>query len=148
MARLLAAVRKFLLQLRDDARALIAGGPVFLAAVLGLTALQWLARYAVLWVALAVLGQRIPFAAAFLLQSFVLHAAQWTGIPAGGGGAELGMGAALATAVPAVTLATALLLWRLATVHASLAAGALAILWLVRRPRIESAAAQSAAAAG
>jgi len=72
------------------------------------------------------------FALTLLLQALVLHAAMWTGVPAGGGGAELGLTAALTSWVPASSIATALLLWRVATLYICLIAGAIAIAWLSR----------------
>jgi uncharacterized membrane protein YbhN (UPF0104 family) len=112
---------------------LLAGGPAFLGGVFALTALQWLTRYGVLWLVLALLGYRVSFALILLLQSLVLHAALWTGVPAGGGGAELGLSATLAAWVPATSIATALLLWRMATLYVCLVAGAVAIAALARR---------------
>ncbi|MGA9343135.1 MAG: lysylphosphatidylglycerol synthase transmembrane domain-containing protein [Rhodanobacteraceae bacterium] len=127
------ALRGFCSNLVAHARMLAAAGPWFFGAVFGLTAVQWLARYGVLWLALAVLGHPISVAKAFLLQSIVLNAAQWTGMPAGGGGAEIGLTATLVAWVPATAIAAALLLWRMATLYASLAAGLGAIGWLARR---------------
>jgi glycosyltransferase 2 family protein len=133
------ALRVFVMSLRDNASLLLAGGPGFLAGVFALTALQWLSRYGVLWLALALLGHRVPFALTLLLQSLVLHAALWTGVPAGGGGAELGLSATLVAWVPPTTIATALLLWRMATLYSCLAAGAVAIAILARRPGTQNA---------
>jgi uncharacterized protein (TIRG00374 family) len=124
---------EFCADLRGHARVLIAGGPLFMSGVFALTMLQWLARYGVLWAALALLGHRLAFALTLSLQSLVLHAAQWSGVPSGGGGAELGLSATLAAWVPPTDLATALLLWRMATLYIGLAAGVLAIAWLARR---------------
>ena len=126
------ALREFLRSLRDHAGVLLGGGPWFLLRMLTMSALQWFSRYGVLWVALALLGQRVSFALTLLLQSLVLHAAMWTGVPSGGGGAELGLSAALAAWVPATSIATALLLWRVATMYVCLGAGAVAIAWLAR----------------
>jgi len=75
----------------------------------------------------------VSFPLIFLLQVFVLQAASWTGVPAGAGSAELGLSATLITWVPGPTLATALLLWRMATLHVGLIAGAIAIAVLARR---------------
>ena len=132
------ALREFLMSLRTNASLLLAGGPAFLCGVFALTALQWLTRYGVLWLVLLLLGHRVPFALILLMQSLVLHAALWTGVPAGGGGAELGLSATLATWVPATGIATALLLWRMATLYICLIAGAIAIAVLARRPRAQS----------
>jgi glycosyltransferase 2 family protein len=125
--------RIFLATLCTDAAVVMQGGPRFLCALLGLTALQWIARYGVLWLVLAALGSPGSFAAVFLLQAFVLHAAQWTGAPSGAGAVEVGIGAALFTSMPTVDLAAGLLVWRAATVYSILAAGAFAIAWLARR---------------
>ncbi|MEO7063828.1 MAG: lysylphosphatidylglycerol synthase transmembrane domain-containing protein [Dokdonella sp.] len=114
---------------------MLAGGPLFLSSTIGLTAVQWLTRYGVLWLALHLLGYDVAFALVFLLQVLVLHAALWTGVPAGGGGAEIGLSATLALWVPPTSLATALLLWRALTLYTGLAAGALAIALLARRER-------------
>lgn len=127
------ALRDFFASLHANARLLIAGGPLFLCEVFVLTAVQWFTRYGVLWVALVLLGHQVPFALTLLLQSLVLHAAMWTGVPSGGGGAELGLSAALAAWVPATAIATALLLWRMATLYVCLIAGAIAIALLARR---------------
>jgi uncharacterized protein (TIRG00374 family) len=132
------ALREFLVSLRTNAGLLLTGGPAFLCGVFALTALQWLTRYGVLWLVLILLGYRVSFALILLLQSLVLHAALWTGVPAGGGGAELGLSATLAAWVPATSIATALLLWRMATLYICLAAGAVAIAALARRAKTQS----------
>jgi uncharacterized protein (TIRG00374 family) len=132
------ALREFLVSLRSNAGLLLTGGPAFLCGVFALTALQWLTRYGVLWLVLILLGYRVSFALILLLQSLVLHAALWTGVPAGGGGAELGLSATLAAWVPATSIATALLLWRMATLYICLAAGAVAIAALARRAKTQS----------
>ena len=131
------ALCEFLLSLQANARVLLAGGPTFLCGIFALTALQWLTRYGVLWLVLVLLGHRVSFALTLLLQSLVLHAALWTGVPAGGGGAELGLSATLAAWVPATSIATALLLWRIATLYLCLVAGAIAIAVLAHRSRLQ-----------
>jgi uncharacterized protein (TIRG00374 family) len=125
-------VREFLAGVDANTRLLLAGGPRSIAAIALLTTVQWLTRYGVLWVALALLGHRLSFALTLLLQSLILHAAMWTGVPAGGGGAELGLSAALSPWVPAADIATALLLWRLATFDACLLVGGIAIVAMTR----------------
>ena len=129
------ALRAFCAKVGAHGALLLAGGPAFLGSIISLTTLQWLARYGILWLALRLLGHSVPFALAFLLQVVVLHAALWTGVPAGGGGAEIGLSAALATWVPSASLATALLLWRAATLYTCLIAGAIAIALLARGKR-------------
>jgi len=123
---------EFLDHVGADSRFLFSGPPLITATLISTTAIQWLTRYGVLWAALALLGHTVPFALTLLSQSLILHAALWTGVPSGGGGAELGLSAALIAMVPAQTIATALILWRLATFHLCLVVGALAIAWLAR----------------
>jgi uncharacterized protein (TIRG00374 family) len=130
--RRLRQLHEFSGSLTRNAGVLLNGGPGFLGCMLALAGLQWMARYGVLWVALALLGYKVSFALTLLLQSLVLHAAMWTGVPSGGGGAEIGLGAALAAWVPATGIATALLLWRVATFYLCLLAGAIAIAVLAR----------------
>lgn len=135
LLRLQHAAREFLRRMRADARVVFAGGPLFLFNIFALTVVQQVTRYGILWLALLMLGYPVSFLLVFLLQVFVLQAASWTGVPAGAGGAELGLSATLMTWVPGPGLATALLLWRLATLHVGLIAGAIAIAWLARRTR-------------
>jgi len=125
----------FLSTLRADAALVRTGGAGFLFNIFALTALQQLTRYAILWLALLLLGHPAAFPLVLLLQVFVLQAATWTGVPSGAGGAELGLTAALAAWVPASSLATALLLWRIATLYVPLIAGAIAIALLARAGR-------------
>lgn len=125
-------LRAFCAKIGTHVSMLRAGGALFMLRALGLTALQWLARYGVLWLSLQLLGYDVAFALVFLLQVLVLHAALWTGVPAGGGGAELGLGATLAPWVPPASIAAALLLWRAVTLYTCLLAGAVAIAWLAR----------------
>jgi uncharacterized protein (TIRG00374 family) len=127
------AASAFLATLRTDARLVYAGGPGFLSGIFVLTALQQLTRYGILWLALLLLGHPVSFLLTLLLQVFVLQVATWTGVPSGAGGAELGLGATLGTWVPGPSLATALLLWRIATLYVGLIAGAIAIALLARR---------------
>lgn len=122
----------FVDNMKTDARILLSGPPGVTALLLASTAMQWLTRYGVLWASLLLLGHAVPFALTLLSQSLILHAAMWTGVPAGGGGAELGLTAALLAMVPASIIATALILWRLTTFHLCLVVGAGAIAWLAR----------------
>jgi uncharacterized protein (TIRG00374 family) len=125
-------LQAFVENMKADSRILLSGPPATTALLLASTALQWLTRYGVLWAALALLGHAVPFALTLLSQSLILHAAMWTGVPAGGGGAELGLTAALLAMVPASIIATALILWRLTTFHLCLVVGAAAIAWLAK----------------
>ena len=138
-------LRGFLRNLRAQLSALSAGSWGFLAALCVCTALQWVTRYGVFWLIMMLLGHHVPFALLFLLQGVVLHAAQWTGAPAGAGGADIGLAASLAAFAPAEAIATALLLWRFATLHLSLLGGLLAVVSLrpgapvVAQPAAEAA---------
>jgi len=123
----------FLAGVGANVRLLRSGGGAATLAIASFTALQWLTRYGVLWFALVLLGQHVPFALALLLQSLILHAALWTGVPSGGGSAELGLTAALTAWVPATAMASALLLWRVATFDLCLLAGLVAVAWLAHR---------------
>ncbi len=141
LARRRRALMATVVSLRRALRRLRRGGWVFLLIALALTTAQWCARYAILWLILDRLGAPLSFALVVLLQALVLHVAQWTGVPAGVGGADLGLGLALAPLLPAPTLAAALLLWRLGTLVLPVVAGAVALLALgLRRDGIQSAA--------
>jgi uncharacterized protein (TIRG00374 family) len=131
--RHLATLRDFGTTCSARLRALAGGGPIFLFALAACTSVQWLIRYGLLWLILWQLGTHTSFALLLLLQGVVLHAAAWTGVPSGGGGADLGLAATLTPFVPAADLATALLLWRVATLYLPLAAGFVAMLALRRR---------------
>jgi glycosyltransferase 2 family protein len=113
------------------------------AALLVLTTLQWLLRYSALWFILLELGHRLPLGFVLAVQAVVLHAALWTGVPAGGAGGDLGLAAAFAPWVPGSDMATALVLWRFATLYCPLALGAIgfaALAWR-RHSRLASASA-------
>ena len=138
-------LRTFVGSMSEHVSSIFTAGPRFLFWMLGLTAVQWITRYAVLWLTLLLLGHAVSFALAFLLQVVVLHAALWTGIPAGGGGAELGLTATLAPWVAPAETATALIVWRAVTLYASLIAGSAAIVVLARRHRRIPAAHASSA---
>ncbi|QBB70088.1 flippase-like domain-containing protein [Pseudolysobacter antarcticus] len=125
----------FLHSMRLQGRTLTHANAGFYSKLALFTALQWLTRYGALWLVLLLLGYPLPFAYALLLQALILHAAQWTGVPSGAGGAELGLAAALASWAPASSIATTLLLWRYATLYLGLAAGGMAWLMLVTQRR-------------
>jgi uncharacterized protein (TIRG00374 family) len=117
----------FIAELRAQILALSGGSIRRNFALLLLTTLQWLSRYGVLWLALKELGHAVPFGFALALQGFVLHLALWTGIPAGGGSADLGLAAALAPWASRPVIATALLLWRFSTLYFPLILGILSL---------------------
>jgi uncharacterized protein (TIRG00374 family) len=106
-----------------------------LAGLLLLTILQWLLRYSALWFILRELGYRLPLGFVLAVQAVVLHAALWTGVPAGGGGGDLGLAAVFAPWVPGSAMATALVLWRFATLYCPLLLGAGGFIVLAWRRR-------------
>ncbi len=128
---------EFLAELRVQLGTLLHGDANRNLALLLLTTLQWLTRYGVLWVVLLELGYRLPFGFVLVLQAGILHLAQWTGIPAGGGSADMALAAALATWVTSSTMATVLILWRFGTLYFPLITGAFALAGLSgnRRPK-------------
>jgi len=111
----------------------VTGGVAFALGVMTLTALQQLSRYGILWLVFLVLGFPIPPALVFVLQTLVVQAAAWTGIPAGGGVAEIALSATFAPWIPGAALASALIIWRVATLYVGLVAGAVAVFWLSRK---------------
>ncbi|HEV7490296.1 MAG TPA: lysylphosphatidylglycerol synthase transmembrane domain-containing protein [Rhodanobacteraceae bacterium] len=127
------ALRTFLASMSAQISPVVSSEPIFLFWILGLTALQWLTRYGVFWLTLLLLGHAVSFALTFLLQVAVLHAAVWTGIPAGGGGAELGLTATLAPWIAPADTATALIIWRAATLYTSVLVGSIAIVVLAKK---------------
>ncbi len=120
-------------ELRASARELLRGGARLWAPQLLLASVQWCARYGILAVIVALLGHPLPFALLLLLQGVALHAAQWTGMPAGAGGAELALGLALGMWMPAASAASAVLLWRIGTLLVPTVVGALAFMLLGAR---------------
>ncbi|MFT3790691.1 MAG: lysylphosphatidylglycerol synthase transmembrane domain-containing protein [Rudaea sp.] len=128
------ALRGFVDNVLAQTRVLMRGSPAYFALAFASTAVQWLARYGVLWLILTLFGAYVPFSLALLLQGVVLHVAQWTGMPAGGGGADLGLAATLAPFVATATVASALLLWRIATLYLNLLAGMISIVALRWQP--------------
>jgi uncharacterized protein (TIRG00374 family) len=98
---------KFRHSVRQQWRLLITGPRDRFVALLLLTTLQWLLRYSALWFILLELGYRLPLGFVLAVQAVVLHAALWTGVPAGGGGGDLALAAAFAAWVPRAAMATA-----------------------------------------
>jgi uncharacterized protein (TIRG00374 family) len=128
-----ARLRRLLARSLRDTGRVLSGDRRYACAVIVLTSLQWSLRYGVLWAALIALGHSVPWSVVLLAQALVMHAAQWTGVPAGAGTAELGLAAALAPWLSSAALAPALLVWRVATLHLALIAGAMALVFLARR---------------
>jgi uncharacterized protein (TIRG00374 family) len=126
---------KFRHSVHQQWRLLITGPRDRLVALLVLTTLQWLLRYSALWFILLELGYRLPLGFVLAVQAVVLHAALWTGVPAGGGGGDLALAAAFAAWVPRAAMATALVLWRFATLYCPLILGAVGFVTLAWRRR-------------
>jgi glycosyltransferase 2 family protein len=124
---------KFRQSVRQQFGLLMTGPRHRFAGLLLFTTLQWLPRYGVLWFILLELGYRLPLGFVLAVQAVVLHAALWTGIPAGGAAGDLALAAAFANWVPQDTMATALVLWRFATLYSPLMLGAAAFVALAWR---------------
>lgn len=122
--------RAFLANVREQWMHLLTGPRWRLGALLLLTTTQWLLRYGALWFILLKQGYSLPPGFVVAVQALVLHAALWTGIPAGGGGGDLGLAAAFGSWVPSEAVGTALILWRFATLFCPLALGAIGMLAL------------------
>jgi len=130
-----ARLRAFRDRVLADLARLRSGPPAVTLALAAAVAVQWLARYGVLWLALAAFGHALPFGLVFVAQSVALHAAQWTGVPAGIGGGDVALAAALSPWAPLAAIGPALLVWRLATFHAVLLLGLAAFACDRRRAR-------------
>ncbi len=126
---------RFRLNMRQQWRLLLAAPRRRFGALVLLTTLQWTLRYSALWFALFELGYHLPLGFVWAVQAVVLHAALWTGIPAGGAAGDLALAAAFASWVPRAAMATALVLWRFATLYCPLALGGAAFLALTWRRR-------------
>jgi glycosyltransferase 2 family protein len=124
---------KFRQSVRQQTGLLMTGSRYQFVGLLVFTTLQWLPRYGVLWFVLLELGYRLPFGFVWAVQAVVLHAALWTGIPAGGAAGDLGLAAAFVSWIPQDAMATALVLWRFATLYAPLVLGAVAFVALAWR---------------
>jgi uncharacterized protein (TIRG00374 family) len=114
---------------------LVAGPKWRLVALCLLTTSQWLLRYGALWFILRELGYRLPLGFVLAVQAVALHAALWTGVPAGGGTGDIALAAAFAGWVPRASIATALVLWRFATLYSPLILGAVAFVALAMGAR-------------
>lgn|GEM_PF-585000 len=119
--------RGFVRRVVEDLRKLLVQEPTVLLRTLLLTSLQQLCRYGALWLIFLGLGHPLPFARVLVGQTLVVQAASLTGIPAGGGVAEVGLTAAFGGSLPAPEMAAALLLWRAATLYLGLICGLVAM---------------------
>jgi uncharacterized protein (TIRG00374 family) len=125
-------LRRFWAELREQAGRLLRADSKYSIGLLAATGVQWFARYGVLWLVLYGLGHALPFGFLFVLQADMLHLAQWTGIPGGGGGADLGIAAALAPWLATALIVPALALWRLGILYVPLLLGGAAFAALGR----------------
>ncbi|HEX5125736.1 MAG TPA: lysylphosphatidylglycerol synthase transmembrane domain-containing protein [Rhodocyclaceae bacterium] len=139
-------LKQFGKDMRVQIAALLNGHPKWNFALLLCTALQWLLRYGALWYALVELHRRLPFGFVLVMQAMVLHLAQWTGVPAGGGSADLGLAAMFSPWITQSTIATALILWRFATLYVPLILGGLGFVVLARIGMLSNTAEKSEAA--
>jgi uncharacterized protein (TIRG00374 family) len=103
-----------------------------------LTSIQWLLRYGALWLVFWELGHRVPLGFVLAAQAVILHAALWTGVPAGGGASDLALAAAFSRWVPRIDMSTALVLWRFATLYCPLLLGAMALAVLTWRRKTQA----------
>lgn len=86
---------------------------------------HWLLRYSILPLLLFGLGQAVPWSYLFLVQGVLLFAGQFSMLPGGVGGVELGFAALLDPWLDHGTLASSLLLWRFVTFYWYLMFGSL-----------------------
>jgi uncharacterized protein (TIRG00374 family) len=118
-------IGQFVVELREQVHTIVNGTDKQNVALLMLTALQWFTRCGVLWLVLLEFDYKLPFGFVLVLQAVVLHLAQWTGIPSGGGSADLGLALALGAWASTPAIATVLLLWRFSTLYFPLMVGVL-----------------------
>lgn len=108
---------RWLIQFRHSVQAVLAMDRRRLVAVYLLCAAHWCLRYGILPVAIYLLGERVPVAYLFVVQSVALSVGLLTGVPAGAGTADLTFAALLSAYLPASAVASALLIWRFCTFH-------------------------------
>jgi len=111
-------------------------------ALLLLTTMQWLLRYSVLWFSLFELGYHLPLGFVLATQVMVLHAALWTGLPAGGGAGDLALAASFSHWVPLQAMAIALAMWRFSTLYCPLLFGGAGLAALALRRHFKAPAAE------
>jgi uncharacterized protein (TIRG00374 family) len=91
-----------------------------------LTTIQWISRYGTLYIALEALDHWAPFLVVFVAQAIAMSGANISGIPAGGGSADLALAAMLSPWVAPNEVAPALVVWRGLTLFLPVLAGAVA----------------------
>ena len=133
--RLAARLRSLVVGPWREARALLVEvsrrGRGWLVAGLGLTALQWGARYSVAWAVLHALDVPVPALLSWALQWLTQTAAGVVPTPGGAGGAEAAFALLYAAWVPVGVLGLAIATWRLTMYYAPLllASGLLLLPW-------------------
>ncbi|UYG00939.1 lysylphosphatidylglycerol synthase transmembrane domain-containing protein [Halomonas sp. GD1P12] len=104
-----------------------------LAAILLLTALHWVLRYSLLFIAVIGVGGQADWLWTFLIQMLAMAASQLSFLPGGAGAAELGVGTLLLPLMAQEQVAAAVLVWRLVSYHLYLGVGAPVFLLLGAR---------------
>ncbi|MFI0472775.1 YbhN family protein [Halomonas sp. HMF6819] len=104
-----------------------------LAAILLLTALHWVLRYSLLFIAVIGVGGQADWLWTFMVQMLAMAASQLSFLPGGAGAAELGVGTLLLPLMDHEQVAAAVLVWRLVSYHLYLAVGAPVFLLLGAR---------------
>lgn len=113
-----------LLRCRYALRITLALPNATLAAMLVLTAMHWLLRYSLLYLAVIGIGGHADWLWTFLTQMLAMAASQFSFLPGGAGAAEVGVGSLLLPLMEREQAAAAVLVWRLISYHLYLAAGA------------------------
>ncbi len=113
-----------LLRCRYALRMTLALPKATLVAMLVLTALHWLLRYSLLYLAVIGVGGHADWLWTFLTQMLAMAASQFSFLPGGAGAAEVGVGSLLLPLMGREQAAAAVLVWRLISYHLYLAAGA------------------------
>jgi len=105
------------MQFRHSVKAVLTMDRRRLVAVYLLCAAHWSLRYGILPVTLYLLGEDVPVAYLFVVQSVALFVGHLTAVPAGAGTADLTFAALLSAYLPASSGASVLLIWRFCTFH-------------------------------
>lgn len=113
-----------LLRFRQGLRLTLGLSRARLLAIYLLCVGHWLMRYSILYVLIVGLDRHISWAYSFLIQMLALTIGQFTMLPGGSGGVELGFTALLAPVLDHATLGAVLLMWRFTTYYWYLIAGA------------------------
>ena len=122
-----------LLRCRHALRMTLALPKGTLVAMLALTALHWLLRYSLLYLAVIGIGGHADWLWTFLTQMLAMAASQFSFLPGGAGAAEVGVGSLLLPLMSREQAAAAVLVWRLISYHLYLAAGAPLLLFYSAR---------------